>query len=223
MRITSGMLNESARKSGAQINHTLLDYVKAGKKGNTLQQVLGANRSNIQNKTQKNNYEKLNKASDSLTDSLVEILDEGSSSLFGKLEAEDTKQNRDALYDSIETFVDSYNSTRKSLTMAQGTLNNYYAKLMKEAAQEDREELASVGISVGSNGELELEKSKLESADISTLKKVFGSDSVFMKKAATLAAHVSDSVKANLESLSNQYNASGTNYSARSSKYDTRR
>lgn len=223
MRITTGMLNESARKTGVQINHTLLDYVKADKNGNTLQQVLGANRANAQSKTQKNNYEKLNKASGSLTDSLVEILDEGSSSLFGKLEAEDTKQNRDALYDSVETFVDSYNSTRKYLTTAQGTLNNYYAKLMKEAAQEDSEALASIGIAVSGNGELELDKPKFEGADIDTLKKVLGSDSTFMKKAATLAAHVSDSVKANLESMSNQYNASGTNYSARSSKYDIRR
>lgn len=223
MRITTGMLNESARKSGVQINHTLLDYVKADKKGNTLQQVLGNNRVNAQNKTQKSNYEKLNKSSGSLTDSLVEILDEGSDSLFGKLEAEDTKQNRDALYDSIETFVESYNSTRKSLTTAQGTLNNYYAKLMKEAAQEDSEVLAAAGITVSSNGELTLDKSRFEAADIGTLKKAFGSDSTFMKKAATLAAHVSDSVKANLESLSNQYNASGTNYSELLSKYDTRR
>lgn len=223
MRITTGMLNESARKSGVQINHTLLDYVKANQKGNTLQQVLGANRANTQSKKQKNDYEKLSKASGSLTDSLVEILDEGSSSLFGKLEAEDTKQNRDALYDSAETFVDSYNSTRKLLTAAQGTLNNYYAKLMKEAVEEDRDALASVGISVSSNGELALDKSKFESADIATLKQAFGSDSTFMKKAATLSAHVSDSVKANLESVSNQYNASGANYSARRSKYDTRR
>ncbi len=221
MRITSQMLNASAQKAGVQINHTLLDYVKAGKKGNTLQQVLSANKTSTKNATQKKNYEKLDEAADSLAEQAAALMSEQEDSLFGKLAAEDTEENRNALYDTVEKLVDSYNGTRKSLLTAQGTLNNYYAKLLKEAAEDDAESLAAIGITL-EGGKMSLDAEKLKSADLDTVKKLLGADSTFMQKTTMLAEHASDNAEAGLDSLSNQYSANGVNYSARNSRYDSR-
>lgn len=221
MRITSQMLNASAQKAGVQINHTLLDYVKAGNRGNTLQQVLSANKTGTKNATQKKNYEKLDEAADSLAEQAAVLMSEQEDSLFGKLAAEDTEENRNALYDTVEKLVDSYNGTRKSLQTAQGTLNNYYAKLLKEAAEDDAESLAAIGITL-EGGKMSLDAEKLKSADLDTVKKLLGADSTFMEKTVMLAEHASDNAEAGLDSLSNQYSANGVNYSARNSRYDSR-
>lgn len=221
MRITSQMLNASAQKAGEQINHTLLDYIKAGKSGNTLQQVLSANKTSTKNATQKKNYEKLDDAADSLAEQAAALMSEQEDSLFGKLAAEDTEENRNALCDTVEKLVDSYNDTRKSLLTAQGTLNNYYAKLLKEAAEDNADELAAVGITL-EGGKMSLDAAKFKSADLDAVKKVLGTDSTFMEKTVMLAEHVSDNAGAGLDSLSNQYGANGVNYSARNSRYDSR-
>ncbi len=221
MRITSQMLNASAQKAGEQINHTLLDYIKAGKSGNTLQQVLSANKTSTKNATQKKNYEKLDDAADSLAEQAAALMSEQEDSLFGKLAAEDTEENRNALCDTVEKLVDSYNDTGKSLLTAQGTLNNYYAKLLKEAAEDNADELAAVGITL-EGGKMSLDAAKFKSADLDAVKKVLGTDSTFMEKTVMLAGHVSDNAGAGLDSLSNQYSANGVNYSARNSRYDSR-
>lgn len=221
MRITSQMLDASAQKAGVQINHTLLDYVKAGKNGNTLQQVLSANKTSTKNTAQKKNYEKLDEAADSLAGYAAALMSEQEDSLFGKLAAEDTEENRNALYDTVENLVDSYNDTRKSLLTAQGTLNNYYAKLLKEAAEDDAESLAAIGITLD-GGKLSLDTGKLKSAALDAIQGALGTDSTFMEKIVMLAGHASDNAEAGIESLSSQYSANGVNYSARNSRYDSR-
>lgn len=221
MRITSQMLSASAQKAGVQINHTLLDYVKSDKKGNTLQQVLSANKTNTKNTTQKKNYEKLDEAADSLTEQVMTLMSEKEDSVFGKLATDDTEKNRNVLYDTVEKLVNSYNDTRKTLLTAQGTLNNYYAKLLKKAAEDDAESLASIGITVD-GGNMSLDTEKLKSAELDVIKKVLGGNSIFMEKTAVLAEHASDNAEAGLDNLSSQYSANGVNYSARNSKYDSR-
>lgn len=221
MRITSQMLSASAQKAGVQINHTLLDYVKSDKKGNTLQQVLSANKTNTKNTTQKKNYEKLDEAADSLTEQVMALMSEKEDSVFGKLATDDTEENRNVLYDTVEKLVNSYNDTRKTLLTVQGTLNNYYAKLLKEAAEDDAESLASIGITVD-GGNMSLDTEKLKSAELDVIKKVLGGNSTFMEKTAVLAKYASDNAEAGLDNLCSRYSANGVNYSARNSKYDSR-
>lgn len=60
MRITTRMLNESARKAGLPVNNTsLLNYINNKGKGNTLLDALNKKKETTANLKQKNNYEKL--------------------------------------------------------------------------------------------------------------------------------------------------------------------
>lgn len=221
MRITSQMLNQSAQKAGVEIKHSLLDYINTDKKGNTLQQLLSANKTTTSEQTKEKSYKQLDALADSIASRIEELAGGGEKSVVNKLGEEDNDENRKALLAAVKDLVDDYNSTRKGLVKAQGTLNNYYAKIMKDDAVDEEELLSAVGISYKGSG-LELDESKLAGASYDDIKKAFGGDSTYMYKLYNVAKHVSDNAEANLKSLSNQYNASGKNYYAASGRYDTK-
>lgn len=222
MRITTQMLNEQAKRSGLPINHsTLLDYINTDKKSNSLFDTLNSKKTDYSNATQKNNYEKLEKLSDELLNKIVEFLDEDDNSIFGKLNSnENFDENKNNLYDSVESLVESYNKTSKQIKSAGGTLNSYYSKMLKEAVTDSEKELEAIGISVNSDGTLSLNKDKLKSSDIDSIKKVLGGSETFLVKTAIVVSGVSKNANANVASASNQYNSSGSTYAASNNKYD---
>ena len=78
MRITTQMLNESARQSGLPINRSsLLDYLKKDGTSNPLLETLNINKGTILDVAKKNNYEKLDKEADKLTHSAQSLLQTG--------------------------------------------------------------------------------------------------------------------------------------------------
>ena len=65
MRITTQMLNESARKAGLPINNTsLLSYASNESSENTLLRALNKNSSSVVDTAKRSSYEKLEKAAD---------------------------------------------------------------------------------------------------------------------------------------------------------------
>ena len=78
MRITTQMLNESARQAGLPINRsTLLDYIKNDGATNPLLEAMNRNKENVANTAKKSNYEKLDKEADQLTQSAQVLLQNG--------------------------------------------------------------------------------------------------------------------------------------------------
>ena len=137
MRITTQMLNESARKAGLPINNTsLLNYIKNDGTGNTLLDALNKKKETAATAAQKSDYEKLDKEADQLTQVAEVLLKDGENSLF---EQAKTSGDNQKVYDSIEKLFASYNSTLKELRNTSNTMNDFYRQMLLEAPDEVKE------------------------------------------------------------------------------------
>ena len=86
MRITTRMLNESARKAGLPVNNTsLLNYINNKGKGNTLLDALNKKKETTANLKQKSSYEKLDKEADKLSQTTEVFLKDGENSFLTRL------------------------------------------------------------------------------------------------------------------------------------------
>lgn len=219
MRITTQMLNESARKAGLPINNTsLLNYKKNDGTGNSLLDALNKKKETAATAAQKSDYEKLDKEADQLTQVAEVLLKDGENSLF---EQAKTSGDNQKVYDSIEKLFASYNSTLKELRNTSNTMNDFYRQMLLEAPDEVKENLSGVGITFAKDGTASIDMEKVKAADLETLEGLFGKESDFMQKIEFLSTRISDNAEANVESLGNAYNAGGNLYSAMSSsKYD---
>jgi hypothetical protein len=206
MRITTQMLNESARKAGLPINNTsLLNFINKGSSttGNTLLDALSKN--SKANSTQKSSYEQLEKSANAL---------EESAEFF-------SSEKEDNLFTHAKEFLSNYNDTLKKLGSSGSVLNDFYKQMMQETYGESKEGLAGIGIAADRNGYLSLDESKFDSADIDTLKNVLGGDSAFTVKTGYIASRIANNAESYLESMSSQYSAAGKNYSSYlNSKYN---
>lgn len=215
MRITTQMLNRSARKAGMPVHSaSLLNYIK-GNSGNT---TLGAlNKSGKTNAATRIKYEKLERTADQLSEAASVFMESGKDSLFSK--ARESGDNKD-IYNAVEDFVGKYNNTLSALKNTSGTLNDYYSQMLNSAAFDNKKALEGIGISVAKDGRMSVDKDKLKGTDIDTLEKVLGHSTGFTKKATYAAGRVSDNARTNQRSLSSQYSSKGALYSSLAGKYD---
>lgn len=215
MRITTQMLNRSARKAGLPIHSaSLLNYIK-GNSGNTTPSAL--NKSSKTNAATKIKYEKLEKTADQLSEAASVFMESGKDSLFSK--ARESGDSKD-ICNAVEDFVGKYNNTLSALKNTSGTLNDYYSQMLNSAAFDKKEALESIGISIAKDGRLSIDKDKLKGADIDTLEKVLGNTTGFTKKVSYAADRISDNARTNQRSLSNQYSSTGSLYSSLEGKFD---
>ena len=219
MRITTQMLNESARKAGLPINNTsLLNYIKNDGTGNTLLDALNKKKETAATAAQKSDYEKLDKEADQLTQAAEVLLKDGKNSLF---EQAKTSGDNQKVYDSIEKLFGSYNSTLKELRNTSNTMNDFYRQMLLEAPDEVKESLSGVGVTFAKDGTACVDMEKVKATDLGTLQSLFGKESDFVQKIKFLSTRISDNAEANVESLGNAYNAGGNLYSTlNSSRYD---
>jgi len=216
MRVTTQMLNESARKAGLPINNTsLLNYIKNEGTGNTLLDAL--NKSN-EISVKKGGYEKIDKEADQLMQAANNLLQDGENSLF-----EQAKKSGDyqKVYDGIANLFERYNGTLKALKATSNTMNDFYRQMMLEASSETKESLSGVGVTFAKDGTAKVDMEKIKLNDFETLAGLFGKDSDFVNKIGFLSTKVSDNAEVNIKSLNSAYNASGKIYAAiGKSKYD---
>lgn len=217
MRITTQMLNNTARKSGLPFTcGTLLDQVNPAATGNNLLQVLNQKNNTTTNGAQKQKQEKLKKSADLLQKQAEKFTADGNS-ILDKFQTDG--ENKE-IYDEIEKMVAGWNDTQKQLQSLPGTLNDFYGQMLRQAATENKEALSDIGITIGKDGSLKLNSDKLKKAAIDSLKKVLGGSESFAEKTGFLAGRISDNASANMNSVSGQYNASGDMYSAFVNRYD---
>lgn len=216
MRITTQMVNETARKAGVPINNTsLLNHINGGSDGDLLK-VLNKGKSSAENTKQKSNYEKLEKEADGLKKKADSLAAKGDDSLYAKArESGDTAE----LCKEAQELVESFNNTMKILQSSPESLNKYYAQMLREAAEDNSEVLAAVGITISKDGKAAVDSDKLKAADVDTLEKALGSSNDFTAKVSFLAGRISDNAQAGVESLSSQYGRSGDLLSSVGGKY----
>lgn len=221
MRVTTQMLNESARKAGLPVNGTsLLNYVNGNSSNNTLLDALNKKKASAADTAKRQDYEKLEKSADELQQASESLLQAGENNMFERARSSGSKQE---ICDSVKKLFDSYNSTLKSLSSVSNTMNDFYRQMLTEAAGNQRESLEKLGITFGKDGSASVDMEKLQAADVDTLEKAFGKDSDFSGKTAFLASRISDNAQANIDSLTSGYRATGNAYSMSANKYDFRR
>ena len=218
MRVTTQMLNNTASKSGIMLTgRSLLDYVNGDDNSMGTGWLNALNKgSNVIDTAKKNSYEKLGKEADSLSQK-AELFLKDKDTLFDK--ARESGDNQE-IYDAIEDLVKSYNNTIAGLQSSSSALDGYYAEMLKEATAENKEALEKIGITIGKDGKMNVDKEKLQASDVDSLEKAFGSSNVFATKVAFISFKISSNAAANVASFSNQYNSYGDLYSAMSGKYD---
>lgn len=211
MRITTQVLNASMRKAGLPINTvSLLDCMKSSGVQND-NPLSALNKGNTVS-TDRKKYEALRKSAENLQQSADELQSE---ELYKEARESGDVQ---AVSDYAERLLEHYNQTLKSLNGTTSPLNQFYRQTLKEAAQKEKDQLMSIGITQKKDGTLSLDKNKLKETDADTLEQVLGGS--FTEKISFLADKVADNAKANAASASSQYNASGYNYFTESSRYN---
>lgn len=208
------MVNNSRRKTGLPSNrkssrNSLVNFLQKDGLGiNSRWSAMNAD--SIQaNRTERNNAAKLHSSSSMLSQqikNLGEKVDKGGVNTTS----------------TMSTVVEKYNETMKNLRNSSGVLNDYYMQSMKEVAITNKKALAEIGIAVGADGALSLDKEKFESADGEKLKELLGTEGVFVKRVGIVASRVVDNAMASVESSSSRYNSSGNLTNSHLSKYNYR-
>lgn len=160
-----------------------------------------------------------------LKESADSLINKGSDSLFKEKNVTTknddgttttTKQyDTEAIYKAVSTFVTNYNSLIDSVSKSDSSSVSKAASNMTNITSLYSKTLEKVGITVGSDNRLTLDKEAFESADISTLKSVFNNSPSFAYSISTQASYID--YAASREALkANTYNYTGSyssNYS----------
>lgn len=218
MRVTSQMLNENMSKAGVSLqHHSLLDYMRDKNGSGSLFNVMNTKAGAAVSSVKLGKYEDLSKAADKLIGYADKLSDNEKDSVMSKAkESGDTSE----LYKDAEALVESYNDMLSAMKFTPGTLNTVYKNALNELAEENKEELAEIGITVEKNGELSIDKSKFNGASMEKLEKIFGGSSSFLEKLSYTAAHIGDNAEANLDNSSSSYLPGGKSINGYKSKYD---
>ncbi len=219
MRITNQVLNESARKAGLPIQGTsLLDYVnKNPGSDQSLLQALEERESASTEPVNKKNYEKLEKALDAYEKEAEKFADKSETSMFEK-----AKESKDMteICDNVDKLVAKYNSAVSAMRKSDNPLDAYYLQMFLGTTEDQKKELAEIGITMGKDGSLSVDREKLKTSDLSAVERALGADSTFITRTGFVAGRAADHAHANVRSVSTQYNAAGNTYAAQSSLYD---
>lgn len=193
-RMTTQMLSNSRRRAGLSTRKSpLLSSVQ--NTGTSRLNMLQAN--SIQgNRLLRIDYENLRKSADSL-------------GYRAELLAEKVDKEEKDVTSTVESLVEDFNDTMKYLKKSSGVLNDYYRQTLRETALTNKTALGEVGIVVGTDGTLSLDRDKLAGADQEQVKKILGSSSDFIKRVSTVADRAADNASASAENVSRQYTAAG--------------
>lgn len=210
MRITTKMLNDSARKAGLPIGNTsLLNYINKGNNTTENAMLQAWNKKSGIHGVQKKSCEDLEKSAAALEKSASMFSTENADKIFAQAK-KDGKV--DGVKQQAKDLISNYNETLKKLGKTGLTLDSYYKQMLQSAAKESKDALTSIGIVIEKDGSLRMDESKFDAADIDALQEAFGKLSPFSAKVSLVANHVAENAKSNLDSIANQYSASGKNY-----------
>lgn len=222
MRVTTQMLNETARKARLPINNsTLLDYINNDSSADSMLNSINVSTSAatqmLKAKVSKTGYENTDKSSEDLQNAIDKLAGEKSTVFKDARESKDTSKVTAA----AQELIDKYNSLVEVMSKTSSSLDEFYKKALKGLPESIKESLEKVGITYNSDGTLEVDSDKLKKADVDSLEKIFGSDSEFMKKLSFVTDRIESNAEANLQSVSSTYSSTADIMSSfNSSKYD---
>lgn len=114
--------------------------------------------------------------------------------------------------DEVSALIVEYNDMMAGMTDAGGKVNEIYISQMKGYFQNAQKQLAELGITENTNGKLTLDKEKLASADVSTIKEVLGKKGTFIDDIGKRAENVLSNAETNLAVLNKSQYAGNYTY-----------
>lgn len=201
-RTTTQMLSNSRRKAGLTTRRgSLLNSYRTNGTG-PASRLSALNAGSVQSaKTARIGYEKLQKSADSLVDQMALLAEKAD-----KYTGENLSADPGAYADSMIT---NFNDTLKYLQQNSGMLNDYYRQSLREIAAGNKTDLSEIGITVGSDGSLSLNKTKFAEADREKIKQILGTAGDFTKRVGAVASRIADNARVNVENAYSQYNSAG--------------
>jgi len=195
---------------------SLLNYINGSDSGSLLS-ALQSKKAETVSTENRTKYEKQEKAADALTTQIQTLTETGDDSIWTKAR---TSGDTSAVCTEMETLTECYNDLLSVMNRSTGTLEQFYAKSLRELAEDNSESLSAIGISVKSDGSLSVDSVKLSAASEEKVEKTMGADSTFLKHLSYVSGKISDTAASNLESMTSGYGANGTLTSSYTSKYD---
>lgn len=212
------MLNSSSSSKTSKTDTSYIDILIQNNNlryQQKMKEVLGTN---VTGSSKDAEYEKVAGAASNLNDVISTLSD---SSLWN---TDSSNYSKDKVDETVSSFVSAYNTLVSNMSSVGNTIENTYKKKLDELVSENKEQLAAVGITVEADGKLKVDSDKLKSADVSELKKIFGSDSDFIKTVKEQAQSVNNVVSQALsiqKSLSSLYSSSSSNVDVSELLYGT--
>ncbi len=166
----------------AYYNETGSDSVKSTAKGSRTEQKSGRKAEKLSSKESKA-YAQVQTTTDALKDSADALLAGGSKSLFAMKDI--TTRNEDgtettvkgydteAIYKAVNSFVTNYNAVVKAVDEVDGNTVTGRAKRMVNDSATNLKSLLKVGITIGADNTLSIDKETFLKADMSRVKSLF--------------------------------------------------
>lgn len=101
-----------------------------------------------------------------------------------------TKDEGTNIYGNVMAFVETYNNTLDSSTDSSDPSVNRYAKQLKYLAQNHKDELQGIGITVNKDGSLTAKENLVKKASVSDVKALFSKESDFSTKVFQYSRHL---------------------------------
>lgn len=220
MRITSTMTNGASLEAGMSLTGNSLVNHLNGEESDSLVNSLGENHHSTANVLSKGKYEKQREAAKNLESQSAKLNETGKGSVY-----EQARESGDAgeVQDEVQKLVSAYNGMLDRLRTDMSTMGRFYQQSLKEAAEENKDLLKLVGISLDKNGRMNIDKEKFKASDVTKLEGIFGAEGTLSSKLNMIAEKVADNAQANLKSASNQYNAAGNSVDPLLRTYDAKR
>lgn len=220
MRITSTMTNGASLEAGMSLTGNSLVNHLNGEESDSLVNSLGENHHSTANVLSKGKYEKQREAAKNLESQSAKLNETGKGSVY-----EQARESGDAgeVQDEVQKLVSAYNGMLDRLRTDMSTMGRFYQQSLKEAAEENKDLLKLVGISLDKNGRMSIDKEKFKASDVTKLEGIFGAEGTLSSKLNMIAEKVADNAQANLKSASNQYNAAGNSVDPLLRTYDAKR
>lgn len=159
------------------------------------------------NSTKDDDYKKVTSSSAALTETMDKLQ---SSSLWDESKEGYSKDN---IIGGIKNFVSSYNILITNIDNVGKTVENTYKTKINQYIKEHENELSEAGITIEKDGKMSVDKDKLNGADMSVLKKLFGEGSEFMNKLGSVNSEMNEVVSKAMDiknSMSGLYNANSS-------------
>lgn len=208
MRITTQMLNESARKAGLPLHTTsMLSYVQNKGKTNSLPYDL--NMQSEQDTLRKTRaYEKQEDAARRLGSTAAELALQGEDSIYEKGES------KTALTNGVTELIKQYNEVLSGFQGSTDLLDTFYRQNLKSLVSDHKELLQKIGITADKNGQLSFNEQVLKDADTELVKQALSGENGFADSLSYLASKIADYASSNRQSTQSMYQSNGSTAAA---------